>query len=105
FVYTPGADALIFGEHANGRMIRKGSDQENPLGEWNTIELFTFGRTAVHVVNGQTVMVNTNTGINENGVINPLVSGKIQIQSEGAEFFIKSIKIKPITKLPADLLP
>lgn len=105
FVYTPGAESLSFGEYANGRMIRKGSDHENALGEWNTIELYTFGRTAVHVVNGHTVMVNTNTGLYENGVVNPLVSGKIQIQSEGAEFFIKSIEIKPIAKLPADLLP
>ncbi|MBW6479854.1 MAG: DUF1080 domain-containing protein [Bacteroidales bacterium] len=105
FVYTPGAESLSFGEHANGRMIRKGSDQENPLGEWNTIDLYTFGRTAVHVVNGQTVMVNTNTGINENGAINPLVSGKIQIQSEGAELFIKSMDIKPISKLPDGILP
>ena len=105
FVYTPGADALIFGEHANGRMIRKGQDNENPLGEWNTIELYTFGSTAVHVVNGTTVMVNTNTGVYENGVINPLVAGKVQIQSEGAELFIKSIDVKPISTLPADILP
>lgn len=105
FVYTPGADALIFGEHANGRMIRKGQDNENPLGEWNTIELYTFGSTAVHVVNGTTVMVNNNTGVYENGIINPLVSGKIQIQSEGAELFIRSIEIKPITGLPHEILP
>lgn len=105
FVYTPGAESISFGEHANGRMIRKGLDQENPPGEWNTIDLYTFGRTAVHVVNGRTVMVNANTGVYENGVVNPLVSGKIQIQSEGAEFFIKSIEIKHITSLPADLLP
>ena len=105
FVFTPGADALTFGEHANGRMIRKDSDQESPFGEWNTIELFAFGRIAVHVVNGHTVMVNTNTGVYENGVVNPLVSGRIQIQSEGAEFFVKSIEIKPITSLPDGLLP
>jgi hypothetical protein len=105
FVYTPGAESLSFGEHANGRMIRKSSDQENHMGEWNTIELYAFGRTAVHVVNGTTVMVNNNTGVYENGVINPLVSGKIQIQSEGAELFIKSIDVKPISSLPADILP
>ncbi len=105
FVYTPGAESLSFGEHANGRMIRKGSDNESPLGEWNTIDLYTFGRTAVHVVNGTTVMVNTHTGVYENGVINPLVAGKVQIQSEGAELFIKSIEVKPISTLPADILP
>ena len=103
FFFTPGAEPLAFGEHANGRSIKKGSDNENSLGEWNTVDLYCFGRTAVHVVNGVTVMVNNNTGIFEDGVVKPLSSGKIQIQSEGAELFIKSIEIRPINKLPSDI--
>lgn len=104
FVYTQGSDPLIFGEHANGRLIRKSSDNENPLGEWNTLDLYCFGRTAVHVVNGTTVMINENTGVYENGVIKTLSAGKIQIQSEGAELFIKSVDIKSIDKLPESIL-
>ncbi len=105
FFYTPGAELVQFGAHANGRLVRKSPDNEKPLGEWNTIELYTYGRTAVHVVNGETVMVNYNTGTYDNGVINPLVSGKIQIQSEGAELFLKSVEIKPITSIPGGIMP
>jgi hypothetical protein len=96
---------MVFGEHANGRLIRKSHDTEKPLGQWNVVELYCYGRTAIHVVNGETVMVNYNTGTYENGVVQPLTSGKIQIQSEGAELFVKSVDVRPITRLPAELLP
>ncbi len=105
FFYTPGAELLMFGEHANGRSIKKGSDNENEPGEWNTVDLYCFERTAVHVINGLTVMVNNNTGVFEDDVVKPLSSGKIQIQSEGAEFFIKSIDLRPISKLPSEIIP
>jgi hypothetical protein len=105
WVFTPGAERLQFGEHANGRHVRKNPDNEKPLGEWNTIELYCFGRTAVHVVNGETVMFNHNTGTYEDGQILPLISGKIQIQSEGAEMFVKSVEVKPIEEIPTEILP
>ena len=105
FYFTPGAEPVQFGEHANGRMIRKSADAEKPLGEWNTVDLYCFGTTAVHVVNGVTVMVNQNTGTYADGVISPLSEGKIQIQSEGGELFVKKVAIRPITELPKEILP
>lgn len=102
YIYSPEAEVLTFGAHANGRMIRKESDNENPEGEWNIIDLYCSGRTSVHMVNGKTVMINTNTGIYENGEITALTKGKIQLQSEGGELFIKSIDIRPIKNLPAN---
>lgn len=105
FTYTPGAPLLSFGEHANGRSVKKSADAENLPGEWNTVELFCVGSTAVHVVNGIAVMVNQNTGLFESGVIQSLTSGKIQIQSEGAELYIKSIEIRPIRKFPEEIIP
>jgi hypothetical protein len=104
YFFTPGAEMLTFGEHATGRMVRKAVDAENPLGEWNVVDLYCFGTTAVHVVNGKTVMVNYNTGVFENGAINPLTSGKIQLQSEGAELIIKSVDIKQISEIPSSVL-
>lgn len=104
FYYTPGAALIQFGDHANGRMIRKASDVEKPLGEWNTVDLYCFGRTAVHVVNGVTVMVNQNTGTFMDGIIRPLSAGKIQIQSEGGEMFVKKLAIRPITEIPSEVL-
>ena len=105
FFFTPGAVSVAFGEHASGRSIKKSQDAEKPVGEWNTVDLYCFGTTSVHVVNGITVMVNNNTGVYENGAITPLKAGKIQIQSEGAEFYIKSIAVRPIKQLPDSILP
>lgn len=104
FYYTPGAELVQFGEHASGRMIRKTTDAEKPLGEWNTVDLYCVGRTAVHVVNGITVMVNQNTGTFMDGIIRPLTAGKIQIQSEGGELFVKQVSVKKITEIPEELL-
>jgi len=91
FRFAPGGTVQKFSRDHNGPLVHKMVDAENPLGQWNTVDLYTVGRQAVHVVNGQTVMVNNNTGTVEDGKIVPLSSGKIQFQSEGAEFFIKTI--------------
>jgi hypothetical protein len=104
FIYMPGAEKIKFGSKANGGSIKKVADAEKPLGEWNTVDLYCFGRTSVHVVNGKTVMVNTNCGFYDGDEIKPLSSGKIQIQSEGGDLYIKSIKIEPIKKLPKNIL-
>jgi hypothetical protein len=105
FVFTPGAEPQQFGEGLKGRSVKKLKDAEKPLGEWNTVELYTLGETTVHVVNGVTVMVNHKTGILENGATKPLTSGKIQLQSEGGELFVKSMEICPIEKIPEEILP
>ncbi len=105
YIYVPGAASIAFGKHLDTPMIRKSANQEKPLGEWNTVDLYCLGSTSVHVVNGVTVAVNTNTGTYEDGEIKPLTSGKIQIQSEGAELFVKTLEIQNITKLPEPVLP
>jgi len=93
-----------FGKDFNGPGIKKAMNAEKPLGEWNTVELYSVGRTTVHVVNGEIVMVNTNTGVYENGEIRPLNSGRIQLQSEGSELYIKSIRVKPIKEIPVEII-
>ncbi|MBN1822012.1 MAG: DUF1080 domain-containing protein [Prolixibacteraceae bacterium] len=105
FIFDPEGEKLNFGSKSNGGSIKKAKNMEKPLGEWNTVDLYCFGRTAIHIINGEVVMVNTNCGAyDENGEISPLSGGKIQIQSEGGELFIKSIKIESIKKLPKKLL-
>ncbi len=104
FFYTPGAALMPFGEHANGRSIKKSDDAEKPLGEWNTVDLYSYGRTSVHVVNGKTVMINQLNGVYEYDMVKPLTAGKIQLQSEGGELFIKSIEVRPIDGLPAGIM-
>ncbi|MFY9154193.1 MAG: DUF1080 domain-containing protein [Prolixibacteraceae bacterium] len=103
FTYSPEGQTTSFSENSNGRSIKKAKDAEKPLGEWNTVDLYCFGQTAVHVVNGQVVMVNTNCSTIENGQKIPLTKGKIQIQSEGGEFYIRKIEIEKIKAIPSGL--
>ena len=68
---------------------------------WNYI---VWGKRTVHVVNRVTVMVNEDICSCDNGSIHPLTSGRLQLQSEGAELFIKEISIEPITEIPKTVL-
>jgi hypothetical protein len=100
FNYSPEGQSTLFSEKDNGRSVKKAKDAEKALGEWNTVDLYCFGQTAVHVVNGQLVMINTNCSKIENGQKIPLTKGRIQLQSEGGEFFIRKIEIEKIDGIP-----
>lgn len=73
---------------------------ENPNGEWNTVELICVGRKSIHVINGKVVNVVLNARKVIDGKEIPLSKGKFQIQSEGAEAYYKNIEIKSIKKFP-----
>lgn len=88
-----------FGDHVDRLPSKK-----DPASGWITLEVYTVGQTAVHVVDGTVVMVLRNTRLHENGATNPLTSGKIQLQSEGSEVFYRNIELQPITELPAGLI-
>jgi Domain of Unknown Function (DUF1080) len=103
YVYDPTGQLLTFNE-ANkevGRRCIKVPDAEKPTGEWNTIEVYALGDTAVHIVNGVVNMILYHSSQLEGGSITPLKQGKIQLQSEGAEVFYRTISIQPIQKIPA----
>jgi len=104
FNYSPEGQTTAFSETDNGRSIKKAVDAEKPLGEWNTVDLYCCDQTAVHVVNGQLVMINTNCSKIENGLKLPLTKGKIQLQSEGGELFIRKIEIEKIKGIPEKYL-
>ena len=104
YIFSPEGQTTSFSETDNGRSIKKAKDAEKPLGEWNTVDLYCFGQTAVHVVNGQVVMINTNCSKVENGLKIPLTKGKIQLQSEGGEFFIRKVEIEKIKGIPVELV-
>ena len=105
YVYTKGAEKIPSIPDTETRIVAKNADYENPMGQWNTVELYCVGRTSVHVVNGNVNMINYNSGkyLGENN-IEPLTKGKIQIQSEGGELFIRSIKLRPIEEIPEELM-
>ena len=105
YIYHPGSKVFTFSEGSEaGRHCMKMSDAENRSGEWNTVDLYCFGDTSIHVINGKVMMILYHSRQNEKGQVLPLSKGKIQIQSEGAELFYKEIKIQPIHRLPAELL-
>jgi hypothetical protein len=77
-------------------------EPDAPHGEWNHLELYVVGNDAVHVVNGEIVMVVENAMNPETG--KPLVEGQIQIQSEAAECYYKQLTITGIKKFPKAIL-
>jgi hypothetical protein len=80
------------------RRVFKAFNAEKAYGEWNEVELIVLGDSSIHVVNGKVVMrlFNSST-MKEN---KPLTSGKLILQSEGAEVYYKDIFIKNISEIP-----
>ncbi|MEX2400479.1 MAG: DUF1080 domain-containing protein [Rhodothermales bacterium] len=85
-----------------GGFCLRTADYESPMGDWTTLELITFEDKALHLVNGEVVMVLRNSRFIEDGVAQPLTSGKIQLQSEAAEVFFKDIRIRNVDAIPAE---
>lgn len=81
----------------------RSNNYENPHGEWNTLDLICFEDKALHIVNGELVMVLKNSRyLDESGNMKPLTKGKIQLQSEAAEIFFKDIKIRQLEALSSE---
>lgn len=105
-VYDPsGAKMTFSAESKSGRHCIKNPDAEKPTGQWNTIDIYCHGDTSVHVVNGIVTMILYNSRQPRDGKEIPLVKGKIQLQSEGAEVFYRNIRIRPVTRIPAEISP
>jgi hypothetical protein len=105
YIYDPKGTLITFKEGGKqGRHCIKGTDSENPSGQWNTADLYCHGDTSIHVINGKVMMVLYHNKQMDNGQESPLTKGKIQIQSEGAEIFYRQIKIQPINRLPAEFV-
>ncbi|NUO00867.1 MAG: DUF1080 domain-containing protein [Saprospiraceae bacterium] len=101
WIYDPKGALMNF---PPGNRCIKSPDAEKPSGEWNTIDLYCFGDTAVHVVNGKVVMILYHSRRPEGKNMIPLTKGKIQLQSEGAEVFYRNIRIRPIQEIPKSVL-
>lgn len=104
YVFDPAGETLTFNEMSKvGRRCIRKEDAENPYGEWNQVDIYCHGRTAVHMINGRVVMVLKESGQIDNGLITPLTKGKIQIQSEGAEIYYRNIRVRKIDSIPAGI--
>ena len=82
------------------RRVFKAIDAEKAHGKWNDVELICWGDSSIHIVNNKVVMrlYNSRT-MNEKKALR---SGKIILQSEGAEVFYKDIFIRPIRSIPEE---
>jgi len=62
---------------------------EKPHGEWNVVEIIAQGDNVKHYLNGKLVNEGTNAYP---------ASGKILIQSEGAEVYFRDVKVYPLQR-------
>lgn len=70
----------------NTHIVKK-KDAEKPSGEWNRVEVIAKNGKCTHIING--VVVNEGSDAS-------LRSGRILIQSEGAETYYRKIEIKKL---------
>jgi hypothetical protein len=83
---TAVVDGVQWGPTRNTRVIKK-KDAEKPSGEWNRIEVIAKDGRCTHIVNG--VVVNEAEKVS-------LRSGRILLQSEGAETYYRKIELKEL---------
>lgn len=83
-----------------GGFCLRSVDHESPPEAWTTRELIAVGDRAVHVVNGEVVMVLSGLRAVEDDATRPMTRGRIQLQSEGAEVFYKGVEIRPLDRMP-----
>lgn len=62
---------------------------ENPVGEWNRSEVICDGDTVKNILNGKVMNYGTNSSH---------TFGKIQLQSEGAEIWIRRVELVPLER-------
>ena len=65
---------------------RGAREVEKPVGEWNTLEVVVERDTITNILNGVVVNVGTDP---------TYMRGKIMIQSEGAELFVRRVDLYP----------
>ncbi len=83
-----------------GNRLVSAENREKTRGEWNTVELISLGDESIHIVNGAVVMRLEKARREEAGALVPLTSGRIALQTEGAELFYRDVEIRPITAIP-----
>ncbi len=83
---TAVVDGVQQGPTKNTRVVKK-KDNEKPSGEWNRIEVIADNGRCTHIVNDVVVNEATNASLR---------TGRILIQSEGAEIYYRKIEIKEL---------
>jgi len=74
---------------ADKKGFRGPEDAEKPVGEWNKLEVFAEGGTLRYFLNG--------TKVNEGFDAKPS-EGRVLLQTEGAEMFVRRYELQPLEK-------
>jgi hypothetical protein len=101
--YDPKGEPVLFTQKPPiGNRCMRFEDAEKPNGEWNTLDLIVLGADSIHIVNGKVVMRLHDAQRLDGTAPAPLTSGRISLQTEGAEVFYRAMEIRPITAVPAE---
>jgi YVTN family beta-propeller protein len=74
---------------ADVKGFRGGRDVEKPVGEWNRLEVIADGDNLTLLLNG--IVVNRASGCKPH-------KGRLQIQSESAELFVRRVELTPLVQ-------
>jgi hypothetical protein len=101
--YDPAGEWFYFSQShgSSGRCVKQ-PDNEKPTGEWNTVELIAFKDDSIHIVNGKVVMRLHGPQRIDTKLPEPVTSGAIILQSEGAEVYYRDIQVRPINAIPSE---
>jgi len=103
YIYDPEAPLRPYASTGTPEthLSHKKGNYENPIGEWNIIDLICYNDQATYAVNGSVVMTLENIRTVLPGTAStPLTNGFIQFQSEGAECYYRNIQIKKVDRAP-----
>lgn len=103
-VYDPQSSEITFSNKSpNLPRCGKRGREEKPEDEWNLVELYCVGDEAIHVVNGEVVLrAKSRMRASDNSLV-PLDQGRLELQAETWEIFFRNVKIRSISKIPAEL--
>ena len=102
--YDPAAEIVTFGNKLplTPYCTKTGKDYEKPVSEWNTLEIYAVGDSAVQIVNGQVALRLTGSRKIVGDGFAALKGGRIELQMEGWDIFFRDIEIKSVTEIPAE---
>ena len=103
YYYDPEGEWLTVGSRGVTNFCGT-EDHNSPEGEWTTLELICYEGQSVHIVNGEVVMALKNLRYTAEGGDQPLVEGRLQLQSEAGEVFYKGIEIRPLEQMPEEYI-
>ncbi|MEM9144307.1 MAG: family 16 glycoside hydrolase, partial [Bacteroidota bacterium] len=104
FLFDADAPLVHFQGKDQWQIVIANPYNENPTPSWNELEVVCWRNHAVHIVNGKVNLIVLNALYKEGTELKPLDSGRLTLQSEGAEIFFKDIYYKPLHRIPKILL-